>query len=313
MAFPFVFGDSYGGVQAAQQADVNSDRSFTAQLIAAQQQAQRMAMEQANQNAQFSQGIETQRALMAQRAAEFNANLQQQEADRALKEDLGLGGLDVAEQRIQAVQDQYTKKLQQAHDDRLQEISASGPTLASQFSKMIQANKSAEEDLAAANQEYLKVQADIEAKKQQGYLRVDPKDKTRVIATGEGTDEAMKASAEKANNDRQQAIAAFNEAKRRKAEAEHDFEQQMRLVTSSGFVVGDQGIVHKKTGQPFPFVFQKVQNSPEIRPAASGIRVYDPKTGTISGGAPTATVAPATRSPGPPNSAGWGFNAAFNF
>ncbi len=312
MAFPFVFGDSYGGVQAAQQADVNSDRSFTAQLIAAQQQAQKMAIDQSNVQTTLNQKLQDQALERAQRAEQFQALIDQREQDRALKEDLGIAGLDTAEYRIKSLEDQFYKKLSQAHDDRIEEVKGSGPVLASEFSKTIQANKSAEEALAAANSQYLQVEQDIEAKKAQGWLRKDPKDPNRVIATGENTDDTMKASAEKLNDARRQATAAINEAKREKAQAEHDFQTQMRLVTSSGFLPSEQGIVHRKTGTVFPFQFGPPPNSPQIRPAGLQIRTYDPRLG-LSGGTPGASVAQVAKPPAPDNSLGWGMNFGFKF
>lgn len=275
MAFPFVFGDSYGGVQGAQQADVNSDRNFTMSLLAAQQQAQRMAMEQSNQNALFNQGIADRQSQQAQHAYEFNANLDQAEKDRALREELGLGGLDVSERRIYALQDQYERKLSDAHDEKLQQAQSAGPVLASRFAELIKANKSAEEDLAKAAGDALKTEQERAALVDQNLVKVVRNDKGLPVyrAMGDEKDAAAQARADKLNADIRATMAAVNEAKARKQQAEHDFQTHMRMIQSTGFIPGDNGLVFPKTGQVFPISLPKAQ------PNSQRIRIYNPVTG----------------------------------
>jgi hypothetical protein len=273
MAFPFVFGDSYGGVQGAQQADVNSDRSFTASLLAAQQAAQRMAMEQANQNAALSQNLYAQQANQAQHAYEFNTSAQQAEEDRALREKLGLAGLDLGEEKIAATERAAAKRIQAVHEEYAQQADSLGPSLASAFGELIKKNQDAKTQLDQAAQEYAKTDTELAAKESQGLIERDKRDKTVLRVKGDDPDKTKQATADRLNTELRSKMEAFNEAKRKEQEAQREFDQHMRIITSSGFVPGQGAIIFRRTGTPFP-IPTAPQNSPKIWKV-------NPRTGTL--------------------------------
>lgn len=265
----FVFGDSYGGVQQAAQTQANSDRSFLLSLLAAGQQAQRMALDQQN--------IE---AARAQSSYQFGAQLDQANQDRALREEMGLMQLDqadeklaktqeIAAQKIAAMQDMVKQKALEAHNEKVSQADSIGPEVASRFAELVNKNKDAAEKYQRAQKDALQLDMEMSAMESQNFIRRSKDDKA-VFEPGNPSDSAQRATADRINEQFRKKRLALQQAMEDAKKTDQEFKQHMRVILGAGFIPSNDALIYPKTGQVFP-----IKNSQPVP------RRYNPATGTL--------------------------------
>lgn len=261
---PFVYGDSYGGVQGASQAATNSDRNLLMSLVAAQQQAQRMAWDQQNQQQQMGQRAGEFQAQMGLNARAQDISAKNAEEERTLREELGLMGLDAADAKIRATQDMYNSKLQQAQDEKIKQAATSGPILANRFNELLTDKKTAAEEFSKIQQEALSTEQQIAAAVSQGLIRPH-KDEKNTYVPVDTSDATLKANVEKWNKELRRYNAELRQRHEEAIKADRDLQKHLSIATASGFLPADNALVYAKTGQSFPLMGSGAVNSKPVR------------------------------------------------
>lgn len=265
----YVFGDSYGGVQQAAQTQANSDRNFLLSLLAAGQQAQRMALDQHNTE-----------AARAQNLYQFGAQLDQANQERALREEMGLMQLDqadeklaktqeIAAQKIAAMQDTVRQKALDTHNEKVAQADTIGPEVASRFAELINKNKEAADKYSRAEKDAMQLDIEMAAMESQNLIRRSKSDRM-VFEPGNPSDSAQRATADRINEQFRKKRLALQQAMEEAEKTDQEFKQHTRVILGAGFVPLNDALIYPKTGQVF-----KLPNSQPVP------RRYNPATGTL--------------------------------
>lgn len=267
---PYFFGDNYGGVQSAQQASENSDRSLMAALIAAQQQAQSLAMQQQRipiEAMDANRRFALQQQQQAESSRQFDVGLAETKRQADQRNELGLAGLDLSEDKLWQQANQFNSKLDQAQE----QIGRIGQPAADNFGSTLVQREEARNRFQEAQKALVSLDERGRVFKAQDLLTYDSKAKQWRAMRPDVP--VLSRLAQQLNGQIEKAQLEASQAKDSGLQAEKAFTNAARAAQSAGFQPDlQQGVlVHPKTGHVFSFL-QTVQNSPKVRK-------FDPKSG----------------------------------
>ena len=260
---PFVFGDSYGGVQAASQAAQNSDRNLLLSLMQAQQIGQRFAMEQANRSALAGQNWALGQQDRADRNAMNRINLDESRRIQDTNIDLALLGFEDRRLAAQEAAKIEAAKRKALIDAEMGKVNVAGPALANRFSELLNERNTAAEEFARIQQEALANEQEIARYLEQN--QIVPVDGAKDVYKASGMigkeEPAAKENVRKINDAIQRYKVELAEKAKNLDQVEKDLRRQLQVIESSSFIPTQGGIVYPKTGQAFKFP----ENSQKVR------------------------------------------------
>lgn len=250
-----VVGDSYGGVQSADQARINSNRDFQKALIQAQQAAQRLALDE----------------QIANNANELGnrkvSNEEQVTADAAKKnQDL----IDL-------------KKI--ASSDKMGEVGNAGTALAGTLTDTLDSTDTAKAAFDAAQSGANNWNKQLQQMVSSGDIAYNPKTKTYAASSSDlkaGPSDQAKQLAISANQRTLQEAQAVKAAADTLAASQRQLNAQIARTSSAGFTADPTTgtITHIKTGTSFA-IPRKQSTQPALQTKQMSVRQFNPKTGTF--------------------------------
>ena len=279
-----IYGDSYGGVQQAEQAANQSDNSMTLGLIAAHQAAQQIAMQQqTQQNAveAAAQNRAIQMADSAERSRQFDLDYGLRKEATGNSADYQQGLLDDRADARDAMLEQRRQKL----FDEAQTAHGDGKSMSMDiWQSMLDANNT-KNDLTAAQREYDATMNRGVALAKKEQLRWDGKKWVGVASYKNSAGDVVPAPSSNTvavdiNEKLRLAAEKIRQAQTEAAQKQRDLQNYFKQAFSKGFDFNPASfaLVHPKTQQAFPI--QPV-GSASGAPNSQRIRSYDPSTRTL--------------------------------
>ena len=264
----FVYGDSYGGVQSAEQAADSSDRQFYLGLLAAQRAAQELAMRQATQDFQMQGGMEDRvfnRALKEAQLGELTRSHQAQEslgATRAnIQEAYNRGKIDVENKKLQEDDQALQREIEQAGRE--------GEALSKAFNEALQGKTATDTTFDQAQERLRQLDTQGRTLESRQALKWDKASKSFKAALPDYTGAALAL-----NKAIRESIDTLGQADEARRAALKNLQGVQKQAYSAGFMPDPTGagLIHTPTGLQFPFANQ---------PNSARVRRYNPQTRSL--------------------------------